>query len=166
MVWTAIKEFCNLINWSARSKRKIPEATLMQAMAAFMYRLLHSRFASESFEEAIRLALLAFCTQAFLQLPSLKLQDTSLAGEYRECLINIGTSSLAPAHVVLWLQMVGAVIVFGAQDHEWLKPLLRTSIDVHGIRSWNDLGNVLNSAIWINLLLDQPGERVFNLMRL
>ena len=164
VVWKEMERFCSVINRSARSKRKLSEATLLQAMASVMYRLLHSSWTFRSFEEALRLALLAFCAQVFLPKLGLNIQDTALSSTYRECLIHIVSSARISSRVSLWFQMVGAVAVFGVGDHVWLGPLLRSSIKRCGIGSWDELAKTMQSFIWIGLLFDGPGEKFFDSM--
>ena len=166
IVWTAMERFCSVINRAARLKQRFPEAILLQAMASLMYRLLHSSFASESLEEPLRLGLLAFCSHAFLQLPSLRIHDTALPGAYQECLLNVALSARLPPPLLLWLQMVGAVSIFGIKDQVWLKPLVQSSIERCGIESWSDLADLMNSFVWIDLLFDGRGKEVFESMAL
>ena len=164
-VWLATKKFCVLVNRAASSKRKLPEATLLQAMASITYRLLHRRYAAHSFDETLRLALLAFCSRTFLQLPTIRIEDTCLPSAYRECLLSIGICRKASSRILLWLQTIGIVAVFGQADHAWLKPLLRSSIEGCGVESWSELADIMNSFIWIGLVFDRPGRDIFsNLM--
>ena len=161
-IWLATSRFCGLVNRARKSKRRFPEATLLQVITSVMYRLLHLCFSALSLNEAIRLALLAFCSQTFLQLPNLKTDDTFLRNAFWECLVNISTSWDESPRFLLWLQMIGAVSVSGAADHVSLGPLLRTSFQKCGVSSWSGLLNVMNSMVWIGLVFDKPGERVYN----
>ncbi len=163
-VWLATERFCTLVNGATKLKRRLPEAILLQTMASIMYRLLHMCFAALSFNETIRLALLAFCSQAFLQLPNLKIEETCLPSAYRECLASVSSSRKISPRLLLWLHMIGAVSVFGTADHVCLRPLLHASIRQCGVNSWSRLKDAMNTLIWIELVFDIPGEAVFNSM--
>jgi hypothetical protein len=162
VIWAATRRFCGLVNRAAKSKHKLSERTLLQAMTSIMYRLLHKSSAAHSCDETIRLALLAFCAQSFLQLPNLQIQDTFLPGAYRECLVSGLIPENGSPQLLLWLQMVGAVTVFGTADHAWLKPLLQSSCEKCGVDSWSELADVMNSFIWIGLVFDKPGQAIFS----
>ena len=164
LVWKGVEGFCSAMDLIPNSKRRVPESTITKAMASFMYRLLHAHFASESFDEVLRIGLLAVCSRVFLNLPSLNGQDTSLRGAYRQSLVNIVPLASVPAHIVLWLQMIGAICVFDAGDDVWLQRLLRSSMERCNVASWGDLAGVMNSVIWIGLLFDEPGRHLFNLI--
>jgi hypothetical protein len=64
---------------------------------------------------------------------------------------------------VLWVLVAGAVSVFDASGHKWLKPLLLAQIDLCEIDSWSKMQDLLKSFMWIGLVHDKPGKGVFDL---
>ncbi|KAJ9615338.1 hypothetical protein H2200_001413 [Cladophialophora chaetospira] len=165
-VWKATRRFCVLVSRAATSRRKLPEGNLLQALASIMYRLLHRSYTGRSFNETLRLALLAFCSRIFLQLPVIRIEDTHLSNAYRECLLEVDTAQAATPRLMLWLQMIGIVAVFGSTDRAWLSPLLRSSFERCGIGSWRELADVMNELVWIGLVFDRPGRDVLNTLLL
>jgi len=161
-VWRATKEFCSLINRSTQTKRKLSEGTLFETIASIMYRLLYISFASDSLDEAIRLCLLAFATHVFLQWPSARMQNAHLSTRFRGCLVNLTVVRERLCPILLWLLMIGAISVFGEADDQWLKPWLRSSIEMCEVGSWDELRDIMGSVIWINLVYDKPGKDIFD----
>ena len=155
-------KFCLVINQAAGSKRKLKEDHLLRAMASVMYRLLHMSFALGSMNEAVRLGLLAFSYQTFLQPPNVRTRQTSLIDTYRDCLLNIAVAGNDHTEMMLWLQMVGAVAVFSAPDNTWLRPMLQSSIYRCKLGSWSELATLLKSFLWIDFVHDKPGRDIFD----
>ena len=160
-IWKVMSEFCSLINFVADSGQCISVETLLETFASVMYRLLGMNFDAGSSDEAIRLGLLAFSCSVFLQWQSLGMSYPSLITAFRACLATINSQQMSP-HVVLWLLMIGAALVFDATDHWWLKPALLVNMGLCEIKSWSEMQHLLKSCMWIGLVHDKPGRRVFD----
>jgi len=133
-------------------------------MASVMYRLLDMRFEARSSDEAIRLGLLCFSCSVFLHWTQLGMSYPHLTSAFREGLARLtSTNSRISPQLVLWLLMAGAISVFDASDHEWPKPLLLANIGLCKIDSWSQMQDLLRSFIWIGLVHDKLGKRVFDL---
>ncbi|OQU94001.1 hypothetical protein CLAIMM_00426 [Cladophialophora immunda] len=142
--WRAMKRFCLQINRAARTKRKLSEEFLLEATASVMYRLLHMTFATGTLDAAVRLGLLAFSSQVFLQLPDVRVRRTSLSTAYQECLVGLDILKEQWPPLLLWLLIVGGVAVLDEP-----------------VGSWNDFRNMMDSFMWIGLLFDKPAKDVF-----
>ena len=159
--WKAMAGFCLMINLAAESKNRIATETYLDTMASVIYRLLSMTcFEAGSTEEVIRLGLLAFSSNIFLQWKRLGISYYHLTITYKYHLARLRYSDVLP-RLWLWLLMVGAVSVFGHADDEWLKPWLRVSINICGVESWSDMQGILKSLMWIDLIHDEPGEDVY-----
>ncbi|KIW92281.1 uncharacterized protein Z519_07265 [Cladophialophora bantiana CBS 173.52] len=161
IVWRAMKRFCLQISRAARTKRKLSEEILLQATASIMYRLLHMSFASGSLDAAIRLGLVAFSSQIFLQLPDVGVRRTSLSTTYQECLVGLDILEEQWPQLLLWLLMVGAVAVFNEPGSAWLKPWLKSTIERCAVDSWSDFRDMMDSFMWIGLVFDKPAKDIF-----
>lgn len=162
-VWLVMVEFSHVINRAAKYQHRIATETLLTTMASVIYRLIDmTKFKSDSTEEVIRLGLLAFSTSVFLQWKQLGLSYNHLATAYRNSLAELPCPNIPP-QFLLWFSMVGAVSVFGCDDEKWLRPRLRANIDsIGGLESWTDMQELLESFMWIGLVLDKPGKEVFD----
>jgi len=118
-------------------------------------------FGPGSSDEAIRLGLLAFSCSVFLQWQRLGMSYPSLTSAFRSRLATMNSQQMSP-HLVLWLFMIGAALVFDATDDWWLKPALLVSMDLCETRSWSEMQHLLKSSMWIGLIHDKPGRRVFD----
>ncbi|RYP77500.1 hypothetical protein DL771_001073 [Monosporascus sp. 5C6A] len=159
--WRVLSRFCRLINRAAKSNHQMCTGIYLDTMASVVYRLIYMSFEVGSADEAMRLGLLAFSTSIFLQWKQLGRSYTQLASTYRDSLARIGPSHLPPP-LLLWLFMAGVVSVFEAADIESLKPWLSANIDLNGIDLWSNMQGVLRTFMWIGLVHDQLGQRVFN----
>ena len=61
--------------------------------------------------------------------------------------------------------MVGAVSVFEEEDITWLGTRLRERIAVCGIKSWDEMRDILGSLIWIPLVQEKRG-RIYSILYL
>lgn len=160
-IWENMSEFCSLINFVADSKQRVSEETLLKAVSSIMYRLINMKFGAGTSDEAIRLGLLTFSCSVFLQWQRLGLSFPPLVSAFRDCLMTIDSQQMPP-HLVLWLFMVGATLLFDASDDWWLKPALRVKMSECDIRSWSEMRHLLKSNLWIDFIHDSPGQLTFN----
>ncbi|MCJ1385514.1 hypothetical protein MMC17_008637 [Xylographa soralifera] len=160
-IWKIMSEFCSVINFVADSGQCISVETLLETVASVMYRLLGMNFGAGSSDEAIRLGLLAFSCSVFLQWQYLGMSYPPLTSAFRNCLATMNSQQMS-AHLVLWLFMIGAALVFDATDDWWLKPALLVSMGICETRSWSEMQHLLKSSMWIGLIHDKPGRRVFD----
>jgi len=160
-IWKIMSEFCSLINFAADSGQCISVETLLETVASVMYRLLGMNFDAGSSDEAIRLGLLAFSCSVFLQWQHLGMSYPPLISAFRNCLATMNSQQTSP-HLVLWLFMIGAALVFDATDDWWLKPALLVKMGLCEIRSWSEMQHLLKFSMWIDLIHDKAGKRVFD----
>lgn len=173
--WRATAQFAALVNHAAAEHRKLPKEVLLDAMASITYRLLHMAFASSSLDEAVRLGLLAFGSNIFLQWAGVRLPYTYFPAAFRDCLINFNLESPIPvppdnasrpadslSRLLIWLLTIGSVSVFDSTDGDaWLKPWLRVNLEICGVRSWLAMRDVLDSCMWVGLVHDGPGRALY-----
>jgi hypothetical protein len=67
---------------------------------------------------------------------------------------------------MLWLLMTGANSVFEISNEAWLGEYLREYADRCQVRTWEDMRDVLKSLMWIELLDEQPGKCIYDLLQL
>jgi hypothetical protein len=159
---TVMREFCSTINSATKRNRRLPKEILLNAMASVMYRLLGMKdFDPNSPNEAIRLGLLAFSSHTFLLYKNMKPPQITFPQKYGECLQTIEFSAI-PALTGLWLLTVGAISVFTPTDNSWLMPLLRDQMKRCRISEWEDMRGHLKRFLWIDMLHDKPGQKVFS----
>ena len=166
-VWTVLSEFCAVINRAAAAKQYITTAVLLDTMAPVMYNLVDARFEAGSPDEAMRLGLLAFCCSIFMHWRTMDRSFAHFTREFRACLRSRASSArqVLPPQLSLWLLVIGALSVFGVagdDDDEWLKPLLREALRECEIGSWGEARELMRSLLWIGLVHDTSGRRVFS----
>ncbi len=160
-IWSLLSEFCFLINSIVESKQRISTTTLLNVTSSSIYRLLSMQFDSGSANEAIRLGLLAFCCNVFLQWRNFGMQYTHLASIYQDCLLQLPASSMPPG-LWLWLLVIGGISLFDGADYGWLRPLLVTNASLWSIETWEQMKDVLEGFMWIRMVQDKPGKALFN----
>lgn len=168
--WSATSQFCTLLNEATDNfKAKIIEETFLHNMGSIMYRLLHQRFQKGSYDETVRLGLLAFASPIFLHWNREEFHTWHFTSSYREALAmfhSTGPNDLEPQEH-LWLLMVGALAMAHEQQPDgiaWLGPWLRMSIELNGVSSWDDMRDLLGSVLWVGVVYDKAGKEVFDLV--
>jgi hypothetical protein len=134
--WGVLKVFCSMVSLATETGRMLPKEILLDTMASVLYGLTHIRFDTGSVDEAIKLGLLAFSSELFLQWTNIPLHSPYLSNAFRECLFKRKISNDISPQVLLWLWTVGSVSIFTPADNKWLNPWLRLNIDLCGVRSW------------------------------
>lgn len=157
--WNAMMRFCLLVNCTSATGDKFSERLLLEATTSIVYRLLFMSFASGSLSEAIRLALLAFSSQVFLQMPNSRMRSSLLSRAYRNCLAELGKINES---LLIWLLVIGATSACTATDQEWLKSMLGSRLIDNKLGSWEELRGILKCFPWIGLILDWHGKAVFD----
>ncbi|KAE9372500.1 hypothetical protein N431DRAFT_466744 [Stipitochalara longipes BDJ] len=160
--WQAMASFCSLINLAAEARGRIRWELFLNTMTSVMYRLIYMSFHVGSANEAIRLGLLALSSHIFLQWKVVTTTYDHLRASYRNCLDCLEVPDCIPSHLSSWLLMVGAVSVFNQPDAAWLGPRLRASVASSGIKSWNEMRDVLDSLMWIPLVQEKSGKDFFD----
>jgi uncharacterized membrane protein len=157
-----MSEFCALINFAATSGQLISTKTFLDTMVSVMYSLIGMRFITRTKDEVIRIGLLAFSCNAFLQWKNIGMSYSHLAFMFKSILTSSASEYISP-QLMIWLLTVGAISVFDVKDDVWLAPLLRNNIMLCGIESWMNMQRLLESFIWIAFVNDKPGKRVYEL---
>lgn len=159
-IWKVLSKFCSVINVALQSKQVISTETYLETMASTIYRLLNMRFISNSQNEAIRLGVIAFTSGVFLQWRGMGVKYPHFTCIFRTCLEEV-SNSRTPPQLMTWLLMVGAAGVFDTSDDVWLEPLLSSSLGMCGIGSWSEMRELLESFLWIDLVFERSGKRMY-----
>ncbi|ETS86339.1 hypothetical protein PFICI_00167 [Pestalotiopsis fici W106-1] len=122
--WRAISDLCMMMDSASVQKKPIPFQIFLDTMAAVIYRLLAMDFDPNSASEILRIGLLIFSYNTYIQWQVLGVSYSAVAAEFKDCLINIDSLQL-DSSLALWLVMVGSTMIFDETDDCWLKPLLR-----------------------------------------
>ncbi|KAH8807292.1 hypothetical protein F5884DRAFT_788896 [Xylogone sp. PMI_703] len=165
-VWAAAKGFCSLVNIAAENGYKLPEEILLNTMASITYRLLYMRFEISSLDEVIRLGLLAFASNIFLQWQDVRPTYDHFYATYKDCLLHHRSLDDISPPLLLWLLIVGSISVFKESDDVWVEPWLRLSIETNEASRWCEARCHLDSIMWIGMIHDKPGEIAFDAVSL
>ena len=186
--WRVMQHFSQQINLAAKGKANVRLSYLLDTMAGVMYRLVHMqtqrRFPPRSFNEAARLGLMGFSCGIFLQWRQIRLFSAHFPALYRDCLINsdIVSASAQRGAVVsvdgmlnnsmkqrfwVWLIMIGVLSVFPQADYHWLKTLLQCELEACGIRTWEELRDLVRAEpfLWIDVVHDHIAKKFFESMQ-
>lgn len=164
--WMVMRRFCLFANLGAQTRRLMQPAIIHQTMTAVMYRLLHMGFAAGSTDEAIRLGLLTFSHHLFLQWQDIKLPYNHFRTLCRDCILRLERVDGVSNQLMFWLLMTGAVSVFDISAEPWLREYLRDCADLCHVSTWKGAQSILKSFMWIELLDEQPGKHIFDLLHL
>lgn len=137
-------------------------------MGSVMYALLGISFSTDRVNEGIRLGMLAFCSHSFLERRGIHLPNGYLYENYRTCFEDINSRPWGNSLVSLWLLMIGkiSIFVFDTDDSAWIRSSLREQIGINEVCAWPQLRQILKSFLWIDILHDEPGRKLFESINL
>lgn len=61
----------------------------------------------------------------------------------------------------LWLLFIGRMSIFAENQHSWVKPEMRKTVQGFSLISWETVGDRLNGYLWIGVLHDNGGKKAF-----
>jgi hypothetical protein len=161
-IWTQLYNFCNLTNLAFQSDRKVPFEYFEELLIFSEYHLLHLSFSGENNSmETIRLAMLAFSVTLFLQAPGTRVRFDLLSRDVQQSIVGPTSFHEMPCEVQLWVLFVAAISAVTDEDDHWIIPLLKSTMRARGITTWNEVKEVIKKFLWIGVLFDNDGERVF-----
>ncbi|KAF2708916.1 hypothetical protein K504DRAFT_408203 [Pleomassaria siparia CBS 279.74] len=160
--WRVMKRFCSLVSLGAQTQRMIHPDLIHNTATAVVYRLLHMSFASDSVDETIRHGLLAFSYHVFLQWQDIKLPNHSFSSLFQQRILELTLVHGISPQLMVWLLMTGAISVFRILDEAWLMEHLRKYVDKCHVKTWKDMQYMLKSFMWISLLDEESGEKIYN----
>ncbi|KAI1168182.1 hypothetical protein F5B18DRAFT_268850 [Nemania serpens] len=161
LAWRILGNFSLQINNAVLTNSQVPRDLLIDTMASVMYRLLDMRFAPGCLDEVVRLGLLAFGANVFLQWQqSFPVGPTCFTSMLQESLSQFRQADNFP-HLMMWVLLIGASTVFSAEDNTWLHPWLKASMKACGVRSWDDAKSILHRLPWVDILHGSIGCSIF-----
>ena len=158
-IWHIMQGFCAQINLTVESSGMIPEKDFLKTMASVMYPLLHMTFNCGSRNEAIRLALLSYGFDIFLQWRA-TIPYTNLASSYRRCLSGLAMTDEVSPELWIWLLTVGGLSVFAPSARSYFRQWLRNHLRDCQVHSWDEMRAILSSFMWIGLVHDRAGKDI------
>ncbi|KAI1428122.1 hypothetical protein F5Y12DRAFT_733695 [Xylaria sp. FL1777] len=160
--WGVMSDFCSVINLAANSNQRIDVETFLRSMSSIMYNLLDMHFERSSHDETIRLSLLSFSCSVFLPWRHLGMPYPHLNSTLKSHFTDLKANILSlPPELAIWLLMSAAVTVSDGFNGAWLHELLREAASLYGINCWDQMRDMLKSLMWIGLVHDKLGKRVF-----
>ncbi|KAI3333178.1 hypothetical protein F4824DRAFT_491169 [Ustulina deusta] len=159
--WSTMSDFCNVINLAADSEQLVTMETFLHSMVSVMYNLLDMHFEASSLDETIRLGLLSFACSVFLPWSTFGMPYPHLNSILRSHFTGLMANIPCP-ELIVWLLMACAITIFNESDGAWLRGLLREAASLYGINCWSQMRKILMSLMWIGIVHDKQGKRVFD----
>lgn len=181
-VWADLREFSGLTNETAAMGGRLPMEMASRLATSVPYRLLGLRVdegqeathsGPVSLHELLRLCMLAYAKMLLIKLPGVGKKMTVLAERLRDSLTawhcdlqlravhDVSRDLLGARRLLLWGTFVASVSIFEDFDEDWLDEILVQTVWVLGLRGWGEARALLKGFLWIDLVFDQPGERLF-----
>ncbi|KAI1846145.1 hypothetical protein JX266_007670 [Neoarthrinium moseri] len=164
--WRVMKNFCFLVNLGAEVQRPIRLEIIHETMTAVMYRLLKKAFPFGSTNETLRQGLLAFSYHVFVQWQDIKSPYHEFRFTFKNCIESLKPESAASSQMMLWLLMTGALAVFDLSDETWVGEYWHESARRCQVETWNEVKIILKSFMWVALIDDEPGKRIYDTFNL
>ncbi|KAI0967006.1 hypothetical protein F4678DRAFT_475465 [Xylaria arbuscula] len=161
--WKTMSDFCAVINLASKTDQRIDMETFLHSMASIMYNLLDMSFESSSQNETVRLGLLSFSCGVFLPWSHLGMSYRHLNSLLQTHFEGHAERTMdLPAELAVWLLMACAITIVDECDIDWAYDLLRTAASSYGITCWSQMRDMLMSVMWIGIVHERLGQRVFD----
>jgi hypothetical protein len=161
-VWKAMKRFSSLINLVSQANGGIAPETLLQTMASVMYRLFDMRFETGSLDEIVRLGLLSFSSNVFLQWKDIRQSYQSFYTTYERQLRKAVSSNTLSPRLMLWFYTIGSISTYAEAEGAWLRSSLGTQLELNHVVSWSEMQSIMHEFMWIGMIHDEPGKEIFD----
>ncbi len=184
-VWADLREFSGLVNEAAAKRARLPMEIASRLATSVPYRLLRltvdegqkfTHTGPVSLHELLRLCMLAYSKMLLVKLPGVGKKMTVLAKGLKDSLTawhcdlqlrtvrdGVSRDLLGARSLLLWGTFVASVSIFEDFDEDWLDEILVQTVWVLGLQGWGEVRAMLKDFLWIDLVFDQPGERLFRL---
>ncbi|KAG9254838.1 uncharacterized protein F5Z01DRAFT_98501 [Emericellopsis atlantica] len=166
-VWLDCKIFCDLANLAHQSGNLMRSEDFAEIMLSILYRLLHHSRMADVVQETLRLGMLAYITSIYLG-------ETSIGIDQRRHLMHLFTSSLTklevnvetiPAPLGFWLLFIWHTLTSPPDAAAHLDAWLARLAEQLDVDDWEEARTLLKASLWINVLHDHMGKRVFDTLR-
>lgn len=154
-----MRDFCSLANHLRQTGDKLDPQVLQDLMLSLQYRLLLLDYDKDErffFEEAIRVALLAFKVSLFMQ-ANIRHPYEPLCASLKMSVEKLDLSNSRLGDLKLWMLFVSSMILFDAYD-PWV--LAAVGGMTRG-QTWEEVHGRLNGVMWIHAIHDAQGKRLF-----
>ena len=167
VIWSDAREFCALVNLAHLTGRRIEPRLFQETMVSLQYRLLHKETPDAGLRntrnEALRLGMLAFTTTIFLHVAGIETRYFNLAQKMERIIKDLDmTANTQESEFRLWLLFVAILSLPSKAVEHWLDNTLSQTIETLAIKSWQKTKLVLKQFLWIDVLHDMEGERIFS----
>ncbi|KFA54404.1 hypothetical protein S40293_04313, partial [Stachybotrys chartarum IBT 40293] len=158
-LFSDMRDFCSLANHLRQTGDKLDPQLLQDVMLSLQYRLLLLDYGKDErffFEEAIRVALLAFKVSLFMQ-ANIRHPYELLCASLKVSVEKLDLSNSRLGDLKLWMLFVGSMILFDAYD-PWV--LAAVGMMTRG-QTWEEVHGRLKGVMWIHAIHDAQGTKLF-----
>jgi hypothetical protein len=164
-VWEDLRHFSSISNLARQTGYRFPKSTFSEIMISILYRLLHLSLEESIIEEALRVAMIAFCAKIFCRWQVTRRRPDHFSDLFSNTLTKLKSrSDEVPPALVFWLLMIWSVSVLTTPSINPHAVWLRQTTEVLSISSWDEARVLLKSMIWIESLCDLQGQLIFDEM--
>ena len=185
-VWADLREFSARVNDTVARGAKVPMDIASRLATSVPHRLLRLRVdeglvgegaaCGGLLHELLRLCMLAYAKTLLIKLPGIGRKMVVLVEGLRgsltawHCDLRLravgggvsGEDVLEGARrLLLCAVFVASVAIFEESDEDWLHDILVQTVMELGLRAWGEARAVLKEFLWIDIVFDRPGERLF-----
>lgn len=165
--WLDLSELATAINLAHQTRRKLSPENFQEALISVMYRLLHLDYGVDTKLETLRLSMLSFSSMIFLNFGDKPLNFSVLAERFRNAARLLASlTGGQTVRLTFWMVVVNHLACLNVPgDHVMMQEQLFETSRVLGITSWVEARQILKSFIWIDVVNDKAGKRLFNTLK-
>ncbi|KAI5467777.1 hypothetical protein BGZ63DRAFT_35931 [Mariannaea sp. PMI_226] len=163
-IWADLQVLTRAANEATRTGVKIPQGFFSLVSSTVPPRLLALKSDPSSLAELLRLCMLAYMKSVLIQIDGLGPQMKYLRGSLKYALLSQQFPPVpAFAEFLLWALFVSALSIFENLDEAWLRTALIQTVSLLELGSWTEIRTALKKFLWVDMLYDGPGKRLFDL---
>lgn len=165
-IWQTLKLFCADINAAAISHSRLSQDILLKTMASTMYRAIDLHLLPGSMDEAVKLAMLAFCRTVFLDWPLLRLSLPWLQHQLEIAICDLMQQSRwdVDNRLLLWVVVIHTItssstpLSPGCRTWTWLQEVT----DRCKLVDWPSTKEAMSAFLWIDVVCDRRVQSLFD----
>ncbi|KAH7161360.1 hypothetical protein EDB81DRAFT_784556 [Dactylonectria macrodidyma] len=162
-IWADLRVFSRAANEASVTGVKMSGAFFSRLNTSVPSRLIALRFDPASVPELLRLCMLAYMKSLLIQIDGLGPRMTHLVDGLTTAL---QAQQIPPApeqaRLLLWTLFIAKLSIFEDSDQDWLQEAMVQTVVSLDLRTWQQTRVVLKSFLWVDLVYNQPGKRLFD----
>lgn len=151
-VWVDLREFSNAADAVMASGARITARAFTNISESVPHRLLSFRYDPSSFNELLRLSMLAYVKTILIRTKGIGPKMTYLAEKLKSVLLcQLVSADSAQLPLLFWALSEAAISIFEGCGQDWLRMYLVSTMSSLGLGTWPGVRGTLGLFLWTDI---------------